>query len=180
MFSEAHCTMYSETYIDCSSTWKSPKDCEHKTKIKSSLLVASTDYYSKWPQLAFSPSATTNDVVQLLSSVFSRHSNPENINVTDKSTQFTSEAFDSFLHNTGNSHSRTSVYCPAANGAIERFLRDLCTCIQTAIQPSQPWKQASSLWDNTACNHFLLSLWTDVWQKDGYLTRQTLFAFCLL
>lgn len=107
--------------------------------------ITLTDYYSKWPELAFSHAVTTNDVTQFLSSVFSRHGNPENI-VTDNGTQFTSEAFASFLQNRGISHTRTSVYYPAANGAIERFHRGLRACIQTAIQQSTPWKETVSEW----------------------------------
>lgn len=53
--------------------------------------ITLTDYYSKRPELAFLPNVTTNNVIQFLSSVFTRHGNPENI-VTDNGTQFTSEA----------------------------------------------------------------------------------------
>ena len=44
--------------------------------------ITLTDYYSKWPELAFSHTATTEDVIHFLTSVFCRHGNPENI-VTD-------------------------------------------------------------------------------------------------
>ncbi|CAI5689948.1 unnamed protein product [Oreochromis niloticus] len=108
-------------------------------------VITLTDYYSKCPELAFSPSATTDDVIQFLSSVFSHHGNPENI-VIDNGTQFTSVMFTSFLQSRGISHSRTSVYYPAANGAIERFHRALRTCIQTAIQQSKPWKATVLDW----------------------------------
>ncbi|KAK7889395.1 hypothetical protein WMY93_024955 [Mugilogobius chulae] len=107
--------------------------------------ITLTDYYSKWPELAFSRTATTEDVVHFLSSVFSRHGDPENI-VTDNGTQFTSSAFASFLQSRGISHSKTSVYYPAANGAIERFHRALRSCIQSAIQQSAPWKQTVTNW----------------------------------
>uniref|UniRef100_A0A8C6V5S1 Gypsy retrotransposon integrase-like protein 1 n=1 Tax=Neogobius melanostomus TaxID=47308 RepID=A0A8C6V5S1_9GOBI len=107
--------------------------------------ITLTDYYSKWPELAFSRTATTDDVVHFLSSVFSRHGDPENI-VTDNGTQFTSAAFASFLQSRGISHSKTSVYYPAANGAIERFHRALRSCIQSAIQESQPWKDTVTNW----------------------------------
>uniref|UniRef100_A0A096M251 Gypsy retrotransposon integrase-like protein 1 n=1 Tax=Poecilia formosa TaxID=48698 RepID=A0A096M251_POEFO len=96
--------------------------------------ITLTDYYSKWPELAFSHTVTTNNVIQFLSTVFSLHGNP-NI-VTDNGTQFTSGTFSSFLQNRGISHSRTSVYYPATNGAVERFHPALHTCIQTAIQQS--------------------------------------------
>lgn len=107
--------------------------------------VTLTDYYSKWPELAFSHTATTVDVIRFLTSIFSRHGNPENI-VTDNGPQFTSAAFALFLHDRGISHSRTSVYHPAANGAVERFHRALRSCIQTAIQQSQPWRETVMDW----------------------------------
>lgn len=69
-----------------------------------------TDYYFKWPELAFS-----HTVIRFLTSVFCGHGNPENI-VTDNGPQFTSTALAWFLHDSGISHSKTSVYHPAANG----------------------------------------------------------------
>lgn len=123
-------------------------------------VITLTDYCSKWPELAFSPSATTDDVIQFLSSVFSRHGNPENI-VTDNGTQFTSVMFTSFLQNRGISHSRTSVYYPAANGAIERFHRaHLYPDSNPAVKTMEGdcAGLASSLPCNTACNYFPLSL----------------------
>lgn len=51
-----------------------------------------------------------------------------------------------FLQDRGISHSRTSVYYPAANGAIERFHRILRSCVQTAIQQSLPWKETVMNW----------------------------------
>lgn len=107
--------------------------------------ITLTDYYSKWPELAFSHTVTTDDIIQFLTSIFSRHGNPENI-VTDNGTQFTLSAFASFLQNRGITHSKASVYYPAANGAVERFHRALKACIQTAIQQSRPWKESVMNW----------------------------------
>lgn len=103
------------------------------------------DYHSKWPELAFASSATTEDVVKFLSTVFSRHGNPECI-VTDNGTQFTSAVFAEFLKQRDIKHIRTSVYYPASNGAVERFHRALKGCIQTAIQHTQPWNRAVTEW----------------------------------
>ncbi len=103
------------------------------------------DYHSKWPELAFASSAITEDVVKFLSTVFSRHGNPECI-VTDNGTQFTSAVFAEFLKQRDIKHIRTSVYYPASNGAVERFHRALKGCIQTAIQHTQPWNRAVTEW----------------------------------
>ncbi|KAG1952105.1 retrotransposable element [Pimephales promelas] len=107
--------------------------------------ITLTDYHSKWPELAFASSATTVDVIKFLSTVFSRHGNPESI-VTDNGTQFTSAAFAEFLKERDIKHIRTSVYYPASNGAVERFHRALKGCVQTAIQHSQPWNKAVTEW----------------------------------
>lgn len=55
-----------------------------------------TDYYSKWPELAFGGSATTAESVKFFSIIFRRHGNPECL-VTDNGTLFTSAVFADFL-----------------------------------------------------------------------------------
>ncbi len=107
--------------------------------------ITLTDYHSKWPELAFASSATTEDVVKFLSTVFSHHGNPECI-VTDNGTQFTSAVFAEFLKQRDIKHVRTSVYYPASNGVVERFNCALKGCIQTAIQHAQPWNRAVTEW----------------------------------
>lgn len=89
--------------------------------------------------------ATTDDAIRFLTSIFGRHGNPEN-NVTDRGPQFTSADFALFLYDRSISYSRTSVYHPAANGAVERFHRALRSCIQTAIQQSQLWRDTVMNW----------------------------------
>ncbi|KAJ8373726.1 hypothetical protein SKAU_G00043060 [Synaphobranchus kaupii] len=103
--------------------------------------ITMTDYYSKWPEVAFTRDITTDTVLAFMSSVFSRHGNPLNV-VTDNGVQFTSASFASFLKDRQISHNRSSLYYPAANGAIERFNRVLKQTIQLAIQQHQPWKPA--------------------------------------
>lgn len=147
-------------------------------------VITLTDYYSKWPELAFSPYATTDDVIQFLSSVFSRHGNPENI-ITDNGAQFTSVMFTSFLQNRGISHSRTSVYYPAANGAIERFHRALRTCIQTSIQQSKPWKATVLDWLQVYCAtpHATTSLYFPLPKNScvaGRCVLYWMYSLCLL
>ncbi|KAJ8336764.1 hypothetical protein SKAU_G00379840 [Synaphobranchus kaupii] len=103
--------------------------------------ITMTDYYSKWPEVAFTRHITTDTVLAFMSSVFSRHGNPLNV-VTDNGVQFTSASFASFLKGRQISHNRSSLYYPAANGAIERFNHVLKQTIQLAIQQHQPWKPA--------------------------------------
>lgn len=97
------------------------------------------DYHSKWPEVAFTASITTHNVITFLSSVFSRYGNPCTI-VSDNGPQFTSAEFSMFLKERNIQHIRTSLYHPAANGAIERFHRVLKGCIQSAVLETKPWK----------------------------------------
>ncbi len=107
--------------------------------------ITLTDYHSKWPELAFASSATTEEIVKFWSTVFSRHGNPECI-VTDNGTQFTSAVFAEFLKQRDIKHIRTSVYYLASNCAVERFHHALKGCIQKAIQYAQPWNRAVTEW----------------------------------
>ena len=94
--------------------------------------ITLTDYYSKWPEVAFASSVTTETVLGFLSSLFSCYGNPESV-VTDNGPQFTSAAFSAFLKDRGITHIHTSVYHPSSNGAIQRFNRVFKGCIQGAI-----------------------------------------------
>lgn len=105
--------------------------------------ITLTDYYSKWPKVAVAASVTMETVIGFLSSVFSRYGGPEFL-VTDNGPQFTSVAFSSFLKERGITHIRSSVYHPAANGAIERFNRVLKSCIQTTMLQNKAWKKATA------------------------------------
>ncbi len=89
--------------------------------------------------MAFTSSVTTGVVIDFLNGVFSRHGYPVEL-VMDHGTQFTSDAFTTFLQERDITPVRTAVYHPAANGAIERFNRVLKDCVQSAIVQSKPWK----------------------------------------
>lgn len=105
--------------------------------------ITLTDYYSKWPEVAFAPSVTTEAVLGFLSGVLGRYGDPESL-VTDNGPQFTSAEFSSFLKKRCISHIRSSVYHPAANGAVERFNRVFKSCIQTTMLQKQDWKRATA------------------------------------
>lgn len=99
------------------------------------------DYFSKWPEVAFTSNATTATVLKFLSNVFAREGNPLEI-TSDNGPQFTSSAFADFLKERGIKHIRTSVYHPQSNGCVERFNRVLKDCIQAAEVAQRPWKPA--------------------------------------
>lgn len=97
------------------------------------------DYFSKWPEAAFTPTVTAATVMAFLASVFAQEGNSCLI-TTDNGPQFASSAFADFLRERGIKHIRTSVYHPQANGCVERFNRVLKDSIQTAQANQQPWK----------------------------------------
>lgn len=97
------------------------------------------DYHTKWPEVAFTPSATTVNITTFLASVFSRLGNPRTI-ITDNGPQFLSTEFAAFLKDRDIKHIRTAVYNPAESGAIERFHRVLRASIQSAIVQQKLWK----------------------------------------
>uniref|UniRef100_A0A8C1P4S4 Integrase catalytic domain-containing protein n=1 Tax=Cyprinus carpio TaxID=7962 RepID=A0A8C1P4S4_CYPCA len=99
------------------------------------------DYFSKWPEVGFASSVTTETVLKFLSTIFAREGNPCTI-TTDNGPQFTSSEFVDFVKTLGIKHIKTSVYHPQANGAIERFNRVLKECLQAAEVAHKPWKSA--------------------------------------
>lgn len=91
--------------------------------------IVLTDYYSKWTEVAFASTVTTEVILHFLATVFSREGNPTYL-VSDNGCQFTSHAFAVFLREREIQHLRSSVYYPKANSAVERFNRVLKECIQ--------------------------------------------------
>ena len=69
--------------------------------------------------------------IGFLTTVFSREGNPIEL-VSDNGVQFTSYEFQTFLKERGIRHTKSSLYFPRANGAIERFNRVLNETVQTA------------------------------------------------
>lgn len=99
------------------------------------------EYYSKWPEVAFSSHVTTEVVTSFLHSVFAREGNPLFV-VTDNGPQFLSSVFSDFLSERGIKHLRTSVYHPQGNGAVERWNRVLKESILSAEQMRKAWRQS--------------------------------------
>uniref|UniRef100_A0A3P9H5V6 Gypsy retrotransposon integrase-like protein 1 n=1 Tax=Oryzias latipes TaxID=8090 RepID=A0A3P9H5V6_ORYLA len=97
------------------------------------------DYYTKWPEVAFTPSITTSAITTFLSTIFSRFGNPTEL-ISDNGTQFTSTEFADFLAVRDIKHRKVSLYYPQANGAIERWNRVLKETLLTAEQERKQWK----------------------------------------
>lgn len=108
-----------------------PADCR--------FAITLIDYYSRWPEIAFSSTVTSATVMTFLATVFSREGNPLEL-VSDNGSQFVSAEFEAFLADRNIKHCRSSVYYPQANGEIERFNRVFKDCLQTANIEGKPLK----------------------------------------
>ena len=67
------------------------------------------DYFSKWPEIAFTSQVTSTTVIKFLSTVFSREGNPKEL-ISDNGSQFTSQEFKTFLKNRDITHRKSAVY----------------------------------------------------------------------
>lgn len=110
-----------------SATW----DCRYA--------VTLVDYFTKWPEVAFTSTITTAAITNFLSAVFGRFGNPTEL-VSDNGTQFTSNEFAEYLAVRDIKHRKVSLYYPQANGAVERWNRVLKETLLTAEQLRRPWK----------------------------------------
>lgn len=99
------------------------------------------DYHSKWPEVCFTNTVTSDAIITFLSALFSREGFPEAI-VTDNGPQFKSNSFETFLSDRGIQHLCSSNYYPQANGQVERFNRVLKEQIQLAQLEHRPLKEA--------------------------------------
>ncbi|CAM5161152.1 unnamed protein product [Natator depressus] len=145
------CQMHDKTAVTCTpplqpvplleSAWEkvatdvepfdtAPSDCRYA--------ITSIDYFSKWPEVAFTSQISSAKVIKFLSSVFSREGNPKEL-VSDNGSQFTSLEFETFLAERNILHRRSSLYFPQANGEIERFNRSLKESLQTAKLEERLW-----------------------------------------
>ena len=101
--------------------------------------IALTDYYSKWPEVAFTASITSEVMIGFLANIFSHYGNPKCV-VTDNGPQLISTALSTFFKDRIIRQIKVSVYHPASNGAV-RFNRVLKSCLQAAIIQAAPWKE---------------------------------------
>lgn len=69
------------------------------------------DYHSRWPEVKFVSSSTTNIVIEFFKEVFAREGCPSTI-VTDNGVQLTSKEMESFLKCQNIKHITVSNYEP--------------------------------------------------------------------
>jgi hypothetical protein len=87
--------------------------------LEGKMFLILVDAYSKWLEVDIDPSATTQNTIQKLRSIFVTHGLPE-VLVTDNGTAFTSREFKEFTKRNGIQHLTTAPYHPSSNGLAER------------------------------------------------------------
>ncbi len=91
------------------------------------------DAHSKWLEIRETTSATTQNTISEMRSIFATHGLPVHL-VTDNGPAFTSEEFGVFLKRNGVHHIKSSPYHPASNGLVERAVQTF----KTAMKMSGP------------------------------------------
>ena len=77
------------------------------------------DYYSRFFEVEFTKSTTSEKIVSILSRIFVTHGLPLSLK-TNNGPQFVSEHFKKYLEENGIEHRRTTPLWSQANGEIER------------------------------------------------------------
>jgi transposase InsO family protein len=96
------------------------------------LAITVIDYHSRWPEVHFCGTVTSQVVIKCLTDLFAQWSIPK-VLVSDNSVQFTSHEFESFLKQCDIKHVKTSLYFPQSNGLIERFNRSLKEAVGISV-----------------------------------------------
>ncbi|XP_046574270.1 uncharacterized protein K02A2.6-like [Haliotis rubra] len=101
------------------------------------------DDYTRYPEVEIIKSTSARAVIPKLDAIFARQGIPKVVK-SDNGSPFNSKEFADFAVYLGFHHRRITPLWPEANGEVERFMRILKKCIQTATAESKNWKQ--ELW----------------------------------
>jgi hypothetical protein len=101
-------------------------------------VIVAVDLYSKWPEAEVCGSVTSTAVIEFLTNLFNRYGLVDEI-VSDNGVQFVSAEFQTFLRSLNIKHSRSALYAPQTNGAVERFNRVLKEGLRTSLAEGRPF-----------------------------------------
>lgn len=98
------------------------------------------DYYSRYYEIVVTKDISTENIIDSLEDMFSKHGLPCSI-TSDNGPQFISAQFAKYLEENGIQHRRVTPLHPAANGEVERQNRSLLKRIKIAHSESKDWKR---------------------------------------
>ena len=93
------------------------------------------DYYSRFIETARLSTATFNDVITHMKSIFARHGVPESL-TSDNRPQYTANMFKTFAKQYGFAHLTSSARYPHGNGAAERAVSTVKSLLEKSDDPS--------------------------------------------
>ena len=92
------------------------------------------DYYSRFIEIAWLFTATSNDVITYMKSIFAHHRVPESL-TSDDEPQYTADMFKTFAKQYGFTHLTSSPRYPQGNGAAERAVRTVKSLLEKSDDP---------------------------------------------
>ena len=102
-------------------------------------VFAVVDYYSRFFEMEFTKSTTSEKVISMLSKIFVTHGLPLSLR-THNGSQFASDYFKKYLEGNGIEHRRTTPLWPQANGEIERQNRSILKRLCIAQAEGRNWR----------------------------------------
>ena len=97
------------------------------------------DYYSRFFEMEFTKSTTSEKIISMLSKIFVTHGLPLSLR-TDNGSQFVSDYFKKYLEENGIEHRQTTPLWPQANGEIERQNRSILKRLRIAQAGGRNWR----------------------------------------
>jgi transposase InsO family protein len=82
------------------------------------------DAFSKWPEVRYMSSTTTERTIEVLDEIFAIHGFPQ-VLASDNGPQLTASEFESFLEGNRISHHKSPPYHPATNGLAESMVKSV-------------------------------------------------------
>ena len=117
------------------------------TKNKSKYIIVLVDYLTKWVEAEPLKSIESDDIINFLKRVFSRHGIPE-ILTTDNGPQFISDKTKAFLDLHDVYVHYVTTYHPASNGEVENRNREISKYLRLLGEKVDTWDETlySALW----------------------------------
>ena len=103
-------------------------------------LMVVIDDFTRYPEVEVITSLTADTVLPRLDCITARWGTPETLK-SDNGPPFQSKDFADFAKEEGFKHHRVTPLWPEANGEVERFMRTIKGCINTAKIEGKNWKR---------------------------------------